>query len=120
MRSSTSRGIVTAFVGLCLLTSIPATASTIAIGVGAFGPGSTLTTFAGLASGTNVEGLVVDGIVFHHGLGPGLVVIDAAGAGFPGVTNNIVPPNIVTDVNQGIMVNLMLTFPSPIDRFGYG
>jgi hypothetical protein len=91
-----------------------ATASVIGIGVGAFGPGSTLTTFTGLADGTEVNGLTVDGILFQYSLGNGQVVID----GGPGFTNNVSPPNIVsTGNNSGI---LTLTLPSLIDEFGYG
>ena len=92
-----------------------ASATTIPIGIGAFGAGSTLTTFTGLAFGTEVNGLTVDGIVFSYSLGNGTVMIDAG----PGVTNNIDPPNIVSGLgnNSGI---LTLMFPSLIGSFGYG
>jgi hypothetical protein len=96
------------------LTAKPANASTIQVGVGAFGAGSTLTTFAGLADGTEVNGLTAGGILFQYSLGNGHVVIN----GGPGVTNNISPPNIVSIGNpSGI---LQLTLPSPVDTFGYG
>jgi hypothetical protein len=103
---------------LTVFTTSAASASVIPIGVGAFGPGSTLTTFTGLADNTQVNGLIVNGILFQYSLpntlpfGP--VIID----GGPGVTNNITPPNIVSiGDNTGV---LTLTFPSVIDAFGYG
>jgi hypothetical protein len=82
--------------------------------VGVFGAGSTLTTFTGLADTTEVNGLTVDGILFNYSLGNGHVVID----GGPGTTNNIAPPNIVSQGNPtGI---LTLTFPTALSQFGYG
>src|SRR5215831_7895074 len=59
-----------------------ASASTIQIGAGAFGPGSTLLDFSGLADGTEVNGLVAGDILFQYSLGSGQVVID----GGPGPT----------------------------------
>jgi PEP-CTERM motif len=91
-----------------------ASASVISVGVAAFGPGSTLTTFTGVADGTEVNGLTIDGILFQYSLGNGAVLID----GGPGVTNNISPPNIVSvGNNTGV---LTLTLPSFVDTFGYG
>ena len=91
-----------------------ASATTISIGTGAFGAGSTLTTFTGLADGTEVNGLTVNGILFSYSLGNGQVVID----GGPGTTNDIAPPNVVSvGNNTGV---LSLAFPTVIDRFGYG
>jgi PEP-CTERM motif len=113
MRLSTSRA--TAIVFLAFAVAVPpAAAATIAIGDAAFGPGSNLITFTGLADGTEVDGLVLDGIVFDYSLGAGQVIID----GGPGVTNNVAPPNVVSvDNPNGV---LTLIFPSLIDRFGYG
>jgi hypothetical protein len=91
-----------------------ASASTIGVGIGGFGPGSTLTTFTSLASGTEVNGLTVGGIGFSYSLGNGQVIID----GGPGPTNNIAPPNIVSVRNNtGV---LTMTLPSFVDTFGYG
>src|SRR5437667_7314453 len=91
-----------------------ARASTVSVGIGAFGAGSTLTTFTGLADGTEVNGLTVNGILFNYSLGNGQVTID----GGPGTTNNIVPPNIVSvGNNTGV---LSMTLPSSVDMFGYG
>lgn len=91
-----------------------AEADVIGVGPGAFGPGSTLTTFTGLADGTEVNGLTVDGILFSYSLGNGSVIID----GGPGTTNNITPPNSVSiGNNSGI---LRLVFPGDIFLFGYG
>ncbi|WP_234800433.1 PEP-CTERM sorting domain-containing protein [Luteitalea pratensis] len=93
---------------------MPAQAAVIAVGPGAFGPGATLTTFNGLADGLEVDGLVVNGILFDYSLGAGSVVIN----GGPGVTNNIAPQNIVSiGANAGV---LTLTLPGPVSTFGYG
>jgi hypothetical protein len=92
----------------------PASASVMSVGIGAFGAGSTLTTFTGLATGTEVNGLVVDGITFQYSLGNGQVIID----GGPGVTNNISPQNIVSIGNStGVMTMLL---PSLVNTLGYG
>jgi PEP-CTERM motif len=112
MRSRTRCAALTLFVSAFWV--IPVQASTIVVGVGAFGPGSTLTTFTGLPDGTEVNGLVVDGIQFSYSLGNGQVIID----GGPGVTNNIAPPNIVSIGNDSGVLRLIL--PSPVDTFGYG
>ena len=98
-----------------LLVARPAAASTIPVGIGAFGAGSTLTTFASQSNGGEVNGATVDGILFQYSLGNGLLAFD----GGPGVTNNISPLNIVSDAggNSGI---LTLTLPSLVDTFGYG
>jgi hypothetical protein len=102
--------------GLLLLAFVSprAEASVAAIGTGAFGSSSTLTTFTGLADFTEVNGLNVGGIVFNYSLGNGQVIID----GGPGDTNNISQPNIVSVGNQAGI--LTLTFPSSISMFGYG
>jgi hypothetical protein len=73
-----------------------------------------LTTFTGLADGTEVNGLTVNGILFNYSLGNGQVQID----GGPGPTNSIDPPNIVSVGNAtGV---LSMTLPSFVDTFGYG
>jgi hypothetical protein len=91
-----------------------AQASVIAVGVGAFGAGSTLTTFTGLADGTEVNGLNVNGILFSYSLGNGNLAID----GGPGTTANIAPPNVVAIGNpSGI---LTMTFSGQASLFGFG
>ena len=99
---------------LLLFMASSALASTISVGPGAFGAGSTLTTFTGLANGTEVNGLTVDGIGFSYSLGNGQVIID----GGPGSTNDIGAPNIVS-VGNGSGV-LTLTLSSFVDTFGFG
>ena len=99
-----------------VLSASNAVGSTISVGIGAFGPGSTLTTFTGLADGTEVNGLTVNGILFNYSLGNGQVQI---GVG-PGTTNNMAPPNVVSvplGNNAGV---LSMTLPSFVDTFGYG
>ena len=89
-------------------------ASVIGVGVGAFGAGSTLTTFDGQVEFAEVHGLTVDGILFRYSLGAGDVHLD----GGPGVTNNITPLNIVSFAdNSG---TLSMTLPFAVDTFGYG
>ena len=54
----------------------PSQAAVIAIDPSAFGPGSTLINFTGLADGTEVNGLTVGGVSFNYSLGNGSVIID--------------------------------------------
>ena len=89
-------------------------ASTIQVGIAAFGAGSALTTFTGLASLTEVNGITVDGILFQYSLGNGNVAI---GTG-PGSTNNLAAPSITSTLNPNGV--LTLTLPSLVDTFGYG
>ena len=104
------------FVFVWTLVAVPrASATTIPIGTGAFGPGSTLTTFTGLALGTEVNGLTVDGVLFQYSLGNGRVTITVG----PNTTNNINLPSIVSNAGANAGV-LTMTFPSLVDTFGYG
>jgi hypothetical protein len=97
-----------------ILAVTPLHATTIPVGIGAFGPGSTLTTFTGIPDGTEVNGLIVDGIQFNYSVGNGQLIID----GGPGATDNITPPNIVSIGNNTGILRLVL--PSFVDTFGYG
>ena len=96
------------------IVAAPASASVVAVGAGAFGAGSTLTTFTGLADGTEVNGLVVDGITFQYSLGDGLVIIN----GGPGETNNVSPQNVVSIGDPAGVLTMVL--PSLVNAFGYG
>src|SRR4051812_3679187 len=93
-------------------------AAVIPVGPGAFPVGSTLITFDGLANGTEVNGLIVDGVSFTYTvegiLLNGAVTIDEG----PGTTNNISPPNIVSVGNNTGTLTLVL--PSSEKLFGYG
>ena len=97
-----------------VLAVTPLHATTMPVGIGAFGAGSTLTTFTGIANGAEVNGLIVDGIQFNYSLGNGQVIID----GGPGPTNDISPPNIVSIRDDTGVLRLAL--PSFVDTFGYG
>jgi hypothetical protein len=109
--------ISAAFVVVWTLVAVPrASATVIPIGIGAFGPGSTLTTFTGLALGTEVNGLTVDGILFQYSLGNGRVAI---GVG-PNTTNNINQPDIVSNPGSNNSGVLTMTLPVSVDTFGYG
>jgi PEP-CTERM motif len=108
--------ISAAFLFAWTLVAVPrASAAVIPIGIGSFGPGSTLTTFMGLALGTEVNNLTVDGVLFQYSLGNGRVNINVG----PNTTNNINPPAIVSNAgdNSGV---LTMTLPSSVDTFGYG
>src|SRR5882672_6441089 len=99
-----SQGIALAVAMAATLVAVPAaSASTIPVGIGAFG-GSTLTTFVGLADGTEVNGLIVGGIQFSYSAGSSQLIIE----GGPGVTNNIAPPNIVSIGNNAGVLTLLL------------
>ncbi len=99
---------------LLFVGTTPASASTIQIGIGAFGGGSTLTTFVGLPTSTEVNGLSVDGIGFAYSLGSGHVIID----GGPGITNNVAPQNVVSTGNPAGIVTM--TLPGYVGSFGFG
>lgn len=101
------------FLGTMFWTST-ARADVVAIGQGAF-PASPLITFTGLATGTEVNGLTVSGVVsFTYSLGNGNLVID----GGPGITNNINPPNIVSIGNETGILTVHLG--GLVNQFGYG
>jgi hypothetical protein len=91
-----------------------ALATVIGIGPGSFPSGSLLIDFTGLATGTEVNGLTVNGVQFRYSLGNGAVIID----GGPGTTNNIAPPNIVSVGND--TGTLTMTLPALSTLFGYG
>jgi hypothetical protein len=105
--------VLSVFLGMALSTSV-ARASVVGVGPGAFPAGSTLITFTGLASGTEVNGLNVGGVLFNYSLGNGNVIID----GGPGVTNNINPQNIVSTGNPAGI--LTITLSGLTNTFGYG
>lgn len=95
-------------------TTSVARADVVSIGPGAFPPGTVPITFTGLATGTEVNGLNVGGIIFNYSLGNGQLIID----GGPGITNNVQPQNIVSIGNPtGI---LSLTLSAPTTQLGYG
>lgn len=98
-------------VALCVTN---AAATVMPIGAGAFPGSALLVDFAGLADGTEVNGLVVDGLSFSYSLGNGQVTID----GGPGTTNNVDPPNIVSIGND--TGSLTIDLPSTSNMFGYG
>jgi hypothetical protein len=116
--------ISSAFVFAWTLVAVPmASASVIPVGIGSFDLGSTLTTFTGLALGTEVNGLTVDaavgpggGILFEYSLGNGRLAI---GVG-PNTTNNINQPSIVSNTGNNNSGVLTMTLPALVDTFGYG
>ncbi len=106
------------FVFSGLLLGATAQADIIAVGPGAFPSNATVISFSGLATGTEVNGLTVNGARFDYTVGGsplnGAVIID----GGPGTTKHISPPNIVSiGRNTGV---LTVTLPSSANLFGYG
>lgn len=99
---------------VAVLCGTNARGSVISVGPGAFPAGSTLITFDGLSSGSEVNGLNVGGVRFNYSLGNGNVIID----GGPGVTNNISEPNIVSTGNNTGALTVLL--PNFSNLFGYG
>lgn len=95
-----------------------AQASLIPVRPDAFPSGSPLITFDGVAAGTAVNGLFVDNVGFQftiNGIQASAAFID----GGPGITNNITPPDIVSNEgNAGATLTVML--PTPARVFGYG
>ena len=116
MRAGSWRFWVVTSLLLLIVAVTPAEASVIGVGVGAFGAGSTLSTFTGLAFGTEVNGLTADGILYNYSLGNGQVIIDDG----PGVTNNIDPLNVVSVPGGNNTGVLTLTFSSGRSQFGFG
>jgi len=122
--TTSQRRISSALVLVGSLVAVPsASASLITIGIGAFQMGSTLTTFNGLATGTEVNGLTVDAevgpggaILFQYSLGNGRLAINVG----PNTTANINPPAIVSNPGPNDDGVLTMTFPSLVDVFGYG
>ena len=104
---------ILALLALAIL-GAPASASVVGVGADAFGAGSTLTTFTGLADGTEVNGIVVDGITFQYSLADDHVIIN----GGPGETNNVSPQNVVS-IGDPVGV-LTMVLPSLANAFGYG
>jgi len=113
-----------ALVIVCTLVAVPrASASLITVGIGAFPMGSTLTTFTGLALGTEINGLMVDpavgpggAILFEYSLGNGRVSVNVG----PNTTHNINQPAVVSNDGANNSGVLTMTILSLVDLFGYG
>ena len=97
-----------------------ASASVIPMGQSAFPDNSTVINFQGIPPGTEVNGLVVNGVTFSYSVGGqplnGAVAISNTPP--PGVTNNISPPNIFSVGNASGMLGIQL--PAPVFLLGYG
>jgi hypothetical protein len=95
-----------------------ASASVIAVGPAAFPTGATLIDFQTVPTGTEVNGLVINGVTFSYAVG-GVPLNDAVVIGDgPGITNNIFPPNIVSIGNGTGILGIQL--PAPVFLLGYG
>jgi hypothetical protein len=80
--------------------------------------GLTPITFTGLADGTPINGLTVNGVLFNY-LISNVPSTSAVIDGGPGITNNVAPPNIVNLTSNANAI-LRLTFPAAEVRLGYG
>lgn len=108
----------TRIVWLSLTLCAAAYSSVIAVGPEAFPADPMLLDFATLSTGTEVNGLIVNGVQFSYTMGGsptnGVLRID----GGPGITNNITPSNIVSVGGDTGTLGLLL--PAPTTLFGYG
>jgi hypothetical protein len=84
-----------------------------------FASGVTVLDFSALADGTQVNGLIVDGVLFQvtkNGSSTnGIVIVD----GGPGTTGNISPPNLVS-LSDPNGVALTVSLPNLATQLGYG
>ena len=112
------RSITTTIV-FTLLTTANSPAILLPVSESNFNSSAISITLNNIASGTEVNGLVLDGVTFQVTLAGlatnGLVIID----GGPGVTNHIAPPNVVSLADPS-GVALDLTFPNFQTQLGYG
>ena len=104
---------------LFLLTAAPNNAALTPISPPDFPAGAVVLDFSGLIDGTEVNGLVFDGVPFQvtENGSPtnGIVVID----GGPGITPHISPPNLVS-ISDLDGVALGISLPNLATKFGYG
>ena len=104
---------------LFLLTAAPNNAALTPISPPDFPAGAVVLDFSGLIDGTEVNGLVFDGVPFQvtENGSPtnGIVVID----GGPGITPHISPPNLVS-ISDLDGVALVISLPNLATKFGYG
>ena len=104
---------------LFLLTAAPNNAALTPISPLDFPSGAVVLDFSGLTNGTEVNGLVFDGVPFQvtENGSPtnGIVVID----GGPGITPHISPPNLVS-ISDLDGVALIISLPNLATKFGYG
>jgi hypothetical protein len=105
---------------LLSLVASPCTHATLApLAPNNFAPSATLLDFSGIASGTEVNALSINNVLFQvteNGLlTNGAVIVDAG----PGTTNNIVPPNLVSLSNPSGLA-LVVSLPNSVTQFGYG
>lgn len=107
------RNVFTAVLATALtITATAAGAAPVAVGLGAFGPGSSLTTFESIAPFTEANGLVVDGLTFTYGGGNLFAVIAASidSANVDGQTLAFFAP----------AQTLTIAFDAPVLAFGTG
>jgi PEP-CTERM motif len=94
-----------------------ASASVIAVGESAFPDNSTVINFQGIPLGTEVNGLVVNGVTFSYSVG-GQPLNGAVAIGNTPVTNNISPPDILSVGNASGILSIQLS--APVFLLGYG
>src|SRR5262245_50652504 len=94
-----------------------ASAAVVAVGPSAFPTGATVIDLQTVPLGTEVNGLVVDGVTFSYTVG-GMPLNGAVQIGSSPTTNNLMPPNIVSIGNATGILGMRL--PTPAFLFGYG
>jgi len=94
-----------------------ASAAVVAVGPSAFPTGATVINLETVPLGTEVNGLVVDGVTFSYTVG-GMPTNGAVQIGSSPTTNNLTPPNIVSIGNATGILGMQL--PTPTFLLGYG
>jgi hypothetical protein len=104
---------------LCLFAASFSSAALTPIDPLDFASGGTTLDFAALPTGTEANGLVVNGVLFQVTKSAlptnGIVIVDAG----PGSTGNITPPNLVS-ISEPNDVALIVSLPNLVTQFGYG
>ena len=97
---------------------VSASASVIEVGPGGFPTGATLIDFQTVPLGTEVNGLVINGVTFSYSVG-GVPLNGAVVIGDNPTTNNISPPNIVSTGNATGILGIQLAAPVFVLGYGY-
>jgi hypothetical protein len=95
-----------------------ACASVVAVGPAAFPSDSTLINFQTVPLGTEVNGLVIDGVTFSYTVG-GMPLNGALVIANSPTTNHVSPPSILSTGNASGILTVQLSAPAYILGYGY-
>jgi len=109
---------VLVLISLLFAAAAHSSASVIPIGLPAFPSNSTFIGFDGLTDGTDVNGLIVNPGAFSYLIGGSPTSGQVAIGQGPGITNDIIPPAIVSSGDA--TGTLIVSLASPVNFFGYG